>query len=361
MTTEPKLALDSSRQFTSWLAEQKVSLAFTTYQAGKLFLVGLKPDGKLSVHERSYERCMGLAAHGSSLYLASLYQLWRLNDVLQPGQPVRDGIDRLYVPQMGWVTGDVDVHDLAIDADGRPVFINTLFSCIATVDAAASFAPVWTPPWISKLGAEDRCHLNGLAMRDGRPAFVTAVSQTDSHEGWREHRQNGGVVVSVPDGEVVCSGLSMPHSPRWHHGKLWVLDSGNGDFGYVDLSRNVFVPVAAMPGYARGLSFIGDFAVVGLSKSRKVKSFEGLALQGKLDAKKISARCGLVVVDLRSGDIVHSLTLDGVVEELYDVALLHGVRTPSALGFKTDEIRRTLSVGAARADLLPPAPKTRKH
>lgn len=340
------LALDASRQFTSWLKEHKVSLAFTTYQAGKLFLLGLKPEGGLSVHERSFERCMGLAVTGSSLYLASLYQLWRFNDVLTAGQVARDGIDRLYVPQMSWVTGDVDLHDLGIDAEGRPVFVNTLFSCLATVDGASSFVPLWQPPWVSKLAAEDRCHLNGLAMKDGKPAYVTAVAQTDSHEGWREHRQTGGVVVSVPDGEIVCSGLSMPHSPRWHQGKLWVLDSGHGQFGWVDLQTRAFVPLAFMPGYARGLSFVGDFAVIGLSKSRKVKSFEGLALQEQLDAKKISARCGLVIVDLRTGDLVHSVSLDGIVEELYDVAIIPGVRTPSALGFKTDEIRRTLSIGA---------------
>ncbi len=348
----PKLEIDTSRQFTSWMRDQQMSLAFTTYQAGKLFLIGLKPDGKLSVHERNFERCMGLAVRGSSLYLATLYQLWRLNNVLPAGQVARDGIDRLYVPQQSWVTGDIDLHDLGLDAQGRPVFVNTLFSCLATVDPSASFAPFWQPPWISKLAAEDRCHLNGLAMRDGKPAFVTAVSRTDAHEGWREHRRDGGVVVSVADNEVVCTGLSMPHSPRWHDGKLWLLNSGEGTFGYVDLERRAFVPVAFLPGYARGLTFSGDFAIVGLSKPRGVKTFNGLALQERLDAKGVSARCGLVVIDLRSGDLVHSLTMDGIVEELYDVAVLPGVRTPGALGFKTDEIRRTVSMGVPADDLL---------
>ncbi|MEK6787757.1 MAG: TIGR03032 family protein [Pseudomonadota bacterium] len=352
LATAPESAifsLDTSRQFVSWLAEQQVSLAFTTYQAGKLYLIGHKPDATVSVHERSFERCMGVTAHGSSLYLGGLYQLYRFNNVLERGQQARDGVDCLYVPQQSWITGDIDLHDLAIDADGRPVFVNTLFSCLATVSPGHSFAPLWSPPWISKLAAEDRCHLNGLAMRDGQPAYVTAVSETDVHEGWREHRRDGGVVVSVADSEVVCRGLSMPHSPRWHQGKLWLLNSGEGDFGHVDLTTGRFVPLTFMPGYARGLTFVGDFAIIGLSKPRKVKTFDGLALQERLDAKQISARCGLIVVDLRSGDIVHSLTLEGVVQELYDVVTLPGVRTPSALGFKTDEIRRVLSLGPAQA------------
>jgi uncharacterized protein (TIGR03032 family) len=347
-TQAPKLEITTSRQFVSWMAEQRVSFAFTTYQAGKLFLIGLKEEGRLSVFERTFERCMGLAAHDSSLYMASLYQLWRFNNVIPAGQ-TSDGYDRLYVPQVGWVTGDVDCHDVAIDSAGRPIFVNTLFSCLATVDESASFAPLWQPPFISKLAAEDRCHLNGLAMSDGSPRYVTAVSQTDVHEGWREHRREGGVVIDVQTNEVVCEGLSMPHSPRMHEGKLWLLDSGNGQFGFVDLQRKHFMPICFCPGYARGLAFTGHFAVIGLSKPRdENKTFHGLRLDDALNEKKVGARCGLQVVDLRTGDAVHTLTVDGVVQELYDVITLQGVVRPSALGFKTDEIRRVLSLAQAR-------------
>jgi uncharacterized protein (TIGR03032 family) len=132
------------------------------------------------------------------------------------------------------VTGDLDIHDVCVDGDGRVVFVNTLFSCLATVSPDASFAPVWQPPFISRLAAEDRCHLNGLAMRDGRPGFVTATARTDIAEGWREHRRDGGVVLDVPTGEVVAAGLSMPHSPRWHRDRLWLLQAGTGEFGTVD-------------------------------------------------------------------------------------------------------------------------------
>jgi len=206
-----------------------------------------------------------------------------------------------------------------------------------------SFKALWRPPFIGKLAAEDRCHLNGLAMKDGRPAYVTAVSKSDAADAWREHRADGGVVIDVDSNEIVARGLSMPHSPRWHRGKLWLLNSGTGDFGYLEGAQGRFVPVAFCPGYVRGLSFHGDFALVGLSKPRHDKTFTGLPLDGHLKAHKAEPRCGIQVIDLRTGDVAHWLRIEGVAEELYDVVALPGVRRPMALGFKTDDIRRVLS------------------
>ena len=345
-TPAPQLEIAGSRNFTSWLREAHASLAFTTYQTGKLFLLGVKPDGKLSVFERTFERCMGLAISpdAQTLWMSSVYQLWRFENALPAGTAAPGGYDRLYVPQLAYTTGDVDAHDIALDREGRPVFINTLFSCIAAPSETHSFRSVWQPPFITKLAAEDRCHLNGLALRDGAPAFVTAVSTTDVHEGWREKRRDGGVVVDVASGEVVARGLSMPHSPRWHEGKLYVLNSGAGEFGTVDLARGKFEPICFCPGYARGLAIRGHFAIVGLSTCRENRTFSGLPLDDALAAKDVQPRCGLLVIDLRTGDIAHSLTIEGVVRELYDVALLPGVAMPSALGFKTEEIRRTITI-----------------
>lgn len=179
---EEKFALTSSRNFPSWLAGTGGSLAFTTYQAGKLFLLGVRPDGRLSVFERSFARCMGLgvSADGRSLALAMQYQVQRFDNVLPPSRANADGHDALYAPHAAWVTGDVDAHDVGFGADGRPLFVNTLFACIAPVSDGHSFRPVWKPPFISRLAAEDRCHLNGMAMADGLPRFATAVSRSDA-------------------------------------------------------------------------------------------------------------------------------------------------------------------------------------
>jgi uncharacterized protein (TIGR03032 family) len=182
-------------------------------------------------------------------------------------------------------------------------------------------------------------------MDKGIPRYVTSVSQSDVNDGWREHRADGGTVFDIDGNAVVLTGLSMPHSPRLYRDKLWILDSGTGYFGYVDLKKGTFERVAFCPGYMRGLSFIDDFAVVGLSLCRENKTFSGLALDENLGKRKAEARCGLQVIDLNSGDVVHWLRIEGVVRELYDVAILPGVRRPMALGFKTDEIRRTISIG----------------
>jgi len=343
---QAKVELTGSRQFTSWLHEQNASLAFTTYQSGKLFLIGMREDGRLSVFERTFNRCMGLWGDAQTLYVSTLYQMWRFENALEAGD-IHEGYDRLYVPRLAWTTGDVDAHDVVVDGMGRVVFVNTLFSCLATVSERYSFLPLWRPPFVTKLAAEDRCHLNGLAIANGAPAYVTSVARSDAHEAWRDHRRDGGVVIDVRTNEIVLEGLSMPHSPRVHRERLWLLDSGNGNFGYADLQRGCFEPVAFCPGYARGLAFIGNFAVVGLSRPRENKTFSGLALDDRLREKNIEARCQLQVIDLKGGDVVHSLRIEGVVSELYDVVVLPGVRRPTALGFRNDEIRRVISVGEA--------------
>lgn len=338
-----RFAVIASRQLTAWLHEQSLSLAFTTYQAGKLFLLGLKPDGKLEIFNRTFPRCMGICATPDTLYMSSLYQLWRFENGLAAGQAYQ-GYDRVYVPQLAYTTGDLDIHDIAFGNSGQPLFANTLFSCLATVSERYSFKPVWKPTFISKLAAEDRCHLNGLAVQDGEARYVSCVGQADVADGWREHRRDGGVIIDVRTGDIVLGGLSMPHSPRLWRGRLWVLDSGRGQFGYLDLKRGLFEPVTFCPGYARGLAFVGDFALVGLSRPRDNASFAGLVLDKTLEDKGAEARCGLLVIDLNTGNAVHWLRISGIIEELYDVAILPGVRRPMAVGLKTDEIRRVLSV-----------------
>lgn len=345
-----KFDVSASRGFPAWLHRMGASLSFTTYQAGKVFFIGLNPDGRLSLFERTIPRCLGMTFHQNSLYISSLWQIWRFENVLPPGQ-LHDGYDRLYKPQMSWVTGDLDVHDMAVDKSGRLLFVNTLFCCLATVSGAHSFVPLWKPPFISKLAAEDRCHLNGLAMKDGLPKYMTAVAESDGPDGWREHRRTGGIVIDIDTNEIVCRGLSMPHSPRWHDGRLWLHNSGTGEFGFADLKTGKFEPVAFCPGYLRGLDFIGQFAVTGLSRirTRNTKSFGGLQLDEKLAEKKLSSRSGIFIIDLKSGDITDWFQVEGAVEELYDTAILPGVHRPMAVGFLGDEVRRMLTMAEPAA------------
>jgi uncharacterized protein (TIGR03032 family) len=360
--TEPWLQAHSSRHFLDWLSELRVSLAFSTYQTGKVFFVGRKLDMGLAVFERSFNRCMGLwaSSDGRTLWLSSKFQLWRFEQAAAAVVPHRPaaaegddtgipawaerGYDVAYVPRVGYTTGDIDLHDIAVATDGRVIFVCTLFGCLATLSERASFQPLWKPPFLSALVPEDRCHLNGLAMRDGHAAYVTAVADCDVADGWRDRRRDGGCVIDVASGEIVARGLSMPHSPRWYRQRLWLVNSGTGEFGSVDLTSGQFEPVAFCPGYLRGLAFVGDYAVVTLSKPRHV-TFHGLALDEQLQRRGAEPQCGLQIIDLRTGTIAHWLRLDGsLVTELYDVVVVPGVRQPMALGFKTNEIERLLLV-----------------
>jgi uncharacterized protein (TIGR03032 family) len=340
--TEPHFEIIASRHFATWLAEQQVSLAFT-HPPQKVFLIGLQADGRLSIFERTFPRCLGIAAVGTqTLYVSSRYQIWRLENALPPGQSTDDGYDRLYIPRKTYTTGYVNIHDIAVEDTGRVLFVNTRFGCLAEVSDEYSFTPVWLPPHLPQLLPGDRCHLNGLAVKDGRAAYVSSVSETDVFDSWRDQRQGKGVAIDITTKEVVVTGMSMPHSPRWYRDRLWLTNSGTGLFGCADLKRGTFETVAFAPGFLRGLCFVGDYAVVGSSKPREGDIYSGLGLSEKLEQRKAKPRLGLFIVDLRTGEIPHWLFIESDNRELYDVVALPGVRQPMALGLLTDEIEKNL-------------------
>jgi uncharacterized protein (TIGR03032 family) len=336
-----------SPRFTEWLASADASLSLTTYQAGRLFFIGRRDDGAVRAHERIIEQCQGLWTDGQTLWTSGLYMLWRFENVLRNGETTATGADRKFVPRESRVVGRIDIHDIGIgDIEGapRPIFINTLYGCLATISETASFRPLWRPKFLTALVPEDRCHLNGLAMDGARPAFVTAVSRSDVADGWRERRHDGGIVIDVASSEIVAHGFSMPHSPRLYAGKLWLLNSGAGEFGTVDPASGAFTPVCFCPGYARGLAFVGRYAAIGLSRPRHGQTFSGLALDGRLADKDAVARCGVLIVDIETGNIVEWLRFAHTIDELYDVAILPRVRAAEAIGFRSDEIQREITV-----------------
>ena len=334
----PPVIMKGSDHLYQWLNDEKISLAFTTYQTNRLFLVGCKPNGRLAVNERLFDKPMGLYACKESLYMVTRYQIWELENRLAKNE-LHQGYDRLYVPSRSYTTGDLNVHDLVVTEKKNILFINTDFSCLATLQTGFSFAPLWKPPFITRLVAEDRCHLNGLAMQNGEPMYVTACSVTDNAAGWRNYRDNGGVVIHVPSNEIIATGLSMPHSPRWYRGKLWLLNSGTGEFGY--LEGNKFESVTFCPGFVRGLAFWRNYALIGLSRLRS-RAFSGLPIEVRLAKDNTSPQCALFVVELYTGNVSHVLHIGGVVEELYDVVVLPDVCMPKTLGFQDQDIDRLI-------------------
>ena len=331
------LTVSASGGLADWLCSCGISLAFTTYRANRLLFLGTNAEepAQLKLHERLFDRPMGLFVDGESLWMAARCQLWRLDNLLAPGQ-IHEGGDRLYVPAASFTTGDVNAHEIVLGGDGQPIFVNTAFSCLATIKPLCSFAPTWAPPFITKLAGDDRCHLNGIALKDGLPTWATACGGSGDPSSWRNQRSGGGVVIHIPSGELAASGLAMPHSPRWHNGKLWLLNSGTGELGWIEDGQ--FQALAAFPGFVRGLAFAAGCAVLGLSKLRSPQ-FTGLPLEQRLQAEgNPGGCCGLRVVDLATGEIVHSLDLPEPIDELFDVAVLPGVRQPRALGLQGEEI-----------------------
>ena len=341
--TKPAAQYSASRGLAGWLARERVVLAVTSYQSGRLYLIGASPRGGLMVNERIFGTAMGLSVpREGTLLMAASHRIVRLENVLEPDQRADAVFDAAYVPRMTWITGEIDLHDVGLLPDGRPVFVATAWNCLATPSDRHGFAPYWVPPFVSKLVREDRCHLNGMAMGADGPAYVTAVSRSDTVDGWRDRRADGGVIVDVATGGIVARGLSMPHSPRLRaDGTLWVLNSGTGELGRVDRDappEAAFAPVAFCPGFVRGLAFHGPHAAIGLSKPRHHR-FEGLALDRRLADADSEPWCGVQIVDLNDGSVAHWFRIDGAVSEVYDVAILPGRSCAMSVGLESPEIR----------------------
>ena len=326
----------------AFLGSERIALAVSSYQSGKFYLIGQNVDGGLLVHERFFHKAMGICvADRDTILLATLFQIVKFRNVLGREQTINDLHDACYVPRELFITGELDVHDIGLMKDGGIVFVNTLYNCLATTSERHSFTPLWKPSFISKIVKEDRCHLNGLAMEAGVPRYVTAVSRSDTVDGWRDRRANGGIVIDVPSGAVVLGGLSMPHSPRMYRGRLWLLNSGTGEIGWIERGALAedgrFQVLAFCPGFVRGLAFHGKYAFVGLSKPR-YERFEGLPLDRRLAEADSEPWCGVQIIDLDTGACVHWFRIDGSVTELYDLGVVPDAVRPMALGFTTDEI-----------------------
>ena len=325
------------------LERLNVSLLVSSYQSGILYSIGRNPDGGLHLHKTHLPKPMGMCSSGNGkLTIATGHQIVRFENVLDSNERANGIFDACFAPRTIHVTGMLDAHDVGIDSTDRPVFVNTRFNCLAAVNARHSFLEIWRPKFIDALIDEDRCHLNGLAMDGSKPAFTTAVSRSNTIDGWRDRRAKGGVVICVESGTIVCSGLSMPHSPRLYRNRRWILNSGTGELGELVISSRSlptkfqFQPLLFCPGFLRGLAFSENFAFVGLSKPRYSR-FSGLELDGRLRNSDSEAWCGVHVVDLDKGSCAEWFRIDGPVTELYDLEVIQGSFTPMVIAPGTEE------------------------
>lgn len=308
------------------LAQLRLSVLISTYQTGHLVVVSAQND-RLIVAFNQFERAMGIAVKPGTIAVCSRKEVWFLRNA--PDIAAKLKHDACFLARTSHFTDDIHAHEAAwVESPNGSEFwvVNTLFSCLCALHPHYSFAPRWRPPFISALRPEDRCHLNGLAVVNGQPRYVTALAETDTPSGWRAIKNNGGCLLEVPSGLPVARGLSLPHSPRVAGDKIYFLNSGHGTLALADARSGQLTTVSPVPGIARGLAIHGGYAFIGLSKARP--TLEGVPIVTDRD----QLRCGLWVVELRTGTIAAHLEFSAGVEEIFDVQVLPGIMSPYISG-----------------------------
>jgi hypothetical protein len=341
-----------ARSFPAILNQLGVSLIVSTYQAGKVVTIGVRQD-ELALSYHNFERAMGVAVKPDGIAVAARAQVWFLTSALDIAARTEPAgrYDACFLTRASHFTGEIQAHEMAwgntssqrsgiksqgadsLPCESRPLapelwIVNTAFSCLCTLDARHSFVPRWRPPFVTSWAAEDRCHLNGLALADGAPKYVTALGETDTPQGWRPDKVKGGCLIDVASGETVARGFAMPHSPRVYGGRVWLLHSGAGRLVLVDPASGKAETVAELPGYTRGLALYDRFAFIGLSKIREASTFGGVPIA----ERRGELKCGVGVVDLTTGRLAAHLEFASGVEEIFDVQVLPGARCPVLSG-----------------------------
>ncbi len=319
---------EHTHDFAGILEQLQLTLLVTTYQAGKLLVIG-SHLGKLTFSFHGFDQVMGVGVSSDRIAIGTRRQIFFLNPAheIAPRIEPFGSHDQCWLARSSFITGSIHGHDLAWGDEGLWI-VNTLFSCLCTLDVEHNFVPRWRPPFVTDLIDQDRCHMNGLAMEAGQPRYVSVLGETNEPEGWRPHKTTGGAILDVPTGETIARGLCMPHSPRVHHERLWVLNSGKGHLALVDQQSGKIEPVASMPGYTRGLAIHSGFAFVGLSKIRETNVFGGLPIGEHAD----QLRCGIGIVELATGRTVATLQFHSGVDEIFAVEVIPGSRNPKVCG-----------------------------
>lgn len=337
--------------FPDILSQINASILVTTYQAGKLVI--LRGDGGvLNTHFRNLNKPMGLARDGGRLAIGCSVDIWEFHNVPAvcakldasddyPNANTKH--DACFLPRKSHCTGDVQIHEMAW-IDGELIFVNTAFSCLATRSEENSFEPIWRPKFIGQLAPGDHCHLNGLGVRDGRVRYVTALGETNEPGKWRENKRDGGILMDVESKEIITRGLSMPHSPRWYRDKLWLLESGDGTIGTVDLATGKYESIAQFPGFTRGISFCGPLAFVGLSQVRESAVFSGIPLVER-HRQAEERTCGVWVVNIETGETIGFCQFEDGVQEIFALEVMPGMRFPDLVNHDPEIVGHSYVLG----------------
>ena len=308
----------STDSFKKLLNLANYSLMVSTYQAGQLVVVRSEDKG-INTHFLGFDRPMGIALKDNEIALGEQSTITLFRNLADVGAKIGQGdkVDACYVPRKTYYTGAIDTHEMGYDKQGKLWFVNTKMSCLATLSHNYSFEPQWKPPFISAYDLTDRCHLNGLAFRNGIPRYISLLGAYDSAAGWRQNKISGGQIIDIQTNKTIADGLCMPHSPRWYRGKLYYLSSGTGQLMSMTPGQEPSV-IAQLPGFVRGMDFIDRYALIGLSQIRETSTFAGLPITKRVEKRE----SGVWVVDLETGEIVAYLIFTGNVQEVFEVKVL---------------------------------------
>lgn len=378
------------------LQSLNISLAFTSYQAGRLMLI--RSDGNdLDVNYKSFPRPMGLTASADGLTLGIFTQVInfkrvdslveKLKETLSPIEdditaprihlkdepsvktgeplvkndrseheaaepeesdaerdmrltreenmrqhqekqfaPVDERVDACFIARSSHYTGMINLHDIAWGDEGLWV-VNSSFSCLCTLEPDFSFVPRWQPHFISELVPEDRCHLNGMALKDGKPAYVTTFSQYDTAGMWRKGEKFNGTLMDVETNKILLNDLTMPHSPRWYQDSVYYCNSGLGLLNRYDPKSNKDETLTELQGFTRGMDFYGPIIFVGLSKVRRGNVLGSVPLANKYE----ETFSGIWLIDKTSGKEIGHIKFTGNVDQIYDVAVVPECNFPEML------------------------------
>ncbi len=338
-----RMKIDYSIEFTEGVAallhQLNVSILISTYQAGKLIAIGSSDGMKLMQIPFGFKKPMGIALQDDKMAIATLDEVQFLSAKGAIEKNKNDNpkeFDKFYVHRASYNTSRLDIHDLDF---GKGVLwgVNTAFSCLCKFDINYSFVPKWSPDYITDLMPEDRCHLNGMAMENDLPKYVTALSATNTKEGWRKNIMNAGVVMEVPSSEILLEGLAMPHSPRLIKGELYVLESGTGDLIKIDRNGNGCEVVYSFNRFVRGMSYHQGYLFIGASQIRETsKTFQGL------DVTKNSKQAGVIIFDLDKGFVVGEINYTKSIQEIFDVQIITNANKPAILNSDDERTKQVI-------------------
>lgn len=327
-------------QVPELLSKLQVSLALTTYQAGKTIFLSPGSEDKIVQLPRNFEKPMGIAISKDQnrLAIAGKYSItvFKKSHALAQGYPAKPNTyDSIFLPRINYITGYLDLHDIEFAKNQVGLYaVSSLFSCIAYIDGKGdySFTPYWKPSFITELMPEDRCHLNGMAFKDGKPKYVTAFNTGNTAQSWRENITESGVLIDVETNQVICQGLKMPHSPTWINGELYILQSASGELIHIDLNSGKTETILEFGSFVRGMDAMGEYLFVATSKLRKNSS-----TFAHLPISDLSDHCGILIYHIPSRSLVGKIQYDMSVDEVYDVTILQGVKRPNILNTHKQE------------------------